>query len=117
MQYYIPEAPNTSVLLKTYYKKNRIYLSALARRLQWPLVTLSSCNKAKTIKVSRLWAISYALRYNFFQDLADQLPADFSGSRPATPEKDIEMAELKRQIEILQAEKNILLEAIKSKII
>jgi len=106
-------APNTGLLLKEYFASKRIYKSALARVLNRNLKTILSYEKNSTIQTSVLWEICFALKHNFFMDIASQLPQEFATNTPKNTDKEEQITELKQQIALLTAEKNILLEALK----
>ena len=55
------------------------------------------------------------MKHNFFADLAAQLPPDYTTTAPKSTAIDEEIAQLKNKIQILEAEKNMLLEVARGK--
>lgn len=108
-------APNTGEMLKAVYKKRRISEAALGRKLNRRASTLASYEKNATIQTAVLWELCHALKHNFFLEISAQLPADYATNAPIDHSKDERIAELERELEILKAEKAVLLEALKGK--
>jgi hypothetical protein len=95
------EAPHIGQLLKAHIKEHRYYQSALARDLGVYPETVADFLKRPDNRLTVIWKICLALRYNFLSDLAAQLPPDL----PCAPTaKDRRIAELEAQVEALQAE-------------
>ena len=94
---------DTGIMLLKHLNKHRITKSSLGKNINRTGILLDIC---------------HALQHNFFQDIADQLPKDFSVlNAPSEKNKltawEIETAQLKERIKILEAEKAILLEAFR----
>ena len=105
-------APNTGAMLSSYFKEKRIRKSALARWINREPNTLYSFEKKASIQTSILWEICHALHYNFFADLAAQLPTSYA-TQSASSELANKIAQLEQEIIMLNREKNLLLEALK----
>ncbi len=106
-------APNTGEMLKVVYKKRRISEAALGRKMNRRASTLASFEKNTTIQTAVLWEICHALKHNFFLEISAQLPADYATNAPIDYSKDERITKLEREIELLKAEKAVLLEALK----
>lgn len=106
-------APNTGEMLKVVYKKRRIYKAALARKIKRRASTLASFSKNHTIQTAVLWELSHALKHNFFADIAAQLPAEYATNVEANTTNTDRITQLERQVELLEAEKNVLLLAFR----
>jgi len=109
---------DTGTMLNYYLAKNRVSKSKLGRAINRTGISILRYTENSSIQTGILIDICYALKHNFFQDIADRLPADFTVSK--VPEEDkllptwqAEIAELKERIKILEAEKAILLEAFR----
>ena len=100
--------PSVGNLLANYIEKNRIYKSSLARKMNRSDSTILQFTKQQSVQSSILWEISHALKHNFFADLAAQLPADYTTDAPQDTIKDETIAQLKRRIEILEAQVEVL---------
>lgn len=105
-------APNTGKLLTNFFDEKRIHKSALARAINRLPKTVYSYEKNSSIQTSILWEMCHALKHNFFDDIATMLPDTFTTNRPVATTF-ARIAELEQEIEILNREKLLLLEAMK----
>ena len=105
---------NTGELLKTYFDVKRIRRAALARVMGRPLKSILYYEKKSDIKTSVLWELCMALHYNFFMDIAIQLPTEFACGTDIFKEKNRQIASLENEVAQLKREKEILMELIKS---
>ncbi|MBC7523982.1 MAG: hypothetical protein H7239_06050 [Flavobacterium sp.] len=105
-------APHSGQLLTTYFKEKRTRKSALARVLNRRPDTIYGYEKNSTIQTAILWELCHALQYNFFADIAAQLPASYATKSALTTQAD-KIAQLEQEISTLNREKNLLLEALK----
>ena len=105
-------APHSGEILATYFKEKRIRKSALARVMNRRPDTIYGFEKNGSIQTAILWELCQALQYNFFADMAAQLPADFATKSASSEQTDI-IAQLEQEISILNREKNLLLVALK----
>ncbi|MDP2686538.1 MAG: hypothetical protein Q8O62_04915 [Aequorivita sp.] len=76
--------PNLGNMLREHIKTHHIYRSSLARYMERQPPTIEYYLKRPTLQTSILWELSTALKHNFFQDLAAQLPPDFTTNAPDT---------------------------------
>ena len=105
-------APNTGMMLISYFKEKRTRKSALARMLGKRPGTLASFTKNTTIQTTVLWGICHALKHNFFADMAAVFPENYTTNvKPNTAAAE-RIAELELQNTILKAEVAVLLKAI-----
>lgn len=74
-----------------------VYPSSVERRL-----------KLDSVQVSVLAEYAVHLQHNFFADLAARLPTDYTTDAPQDTTKDETIAQLKRRIEILEAQVEVL---------
>ncbi len=100
---------NFGALLGAYFKKNRIYKSALARKINRSDSTIGTFQKRPSLQSAIIEELSHAMKHNFFADLADLLPESYSKDETKWMEKDAKIASLEKEIEILKAEKEVLL--------
>lgn len=103
-------------LLNTHIKKNRIYKSALARKINKSSSTLNEYSKRATVQFSVIVELCHALNHNFFADIALMLPASYTVTVPEDKKDQIQIEDLKREIEILRAEKAVLVEVMGNKV-
>jgi len=107
------ETIHAGELVKNYINKHRIYKSALDRAIKKPKNTTIRYQKQESLQSSVLFALSHAMKHNFFADLAAFLPDSYTTDAPKDNSQAEKIAELEEQIRILQAEKLVLLEALK----
>lgn len=103
-------APSTGEMLSKYITDKRIYQSALARLLNRNQSAISEFRQGATIQTAILWEICHALKYNFFADIAAQLPADYGFSAENTNKKQADTAvdSLQKEIALLKMERDML---------
>ena len=99
--------------LKNYIDIHRIYKSALNRTLNKPQNTVLRYQKQASLPSEVLIDLSHALRHNFLADLAAQLPESYTTTAPKDNRQEQRIVELEAQLTIVQAEKSVLLEALK----
>ncbi|MCU7618859.1 hypothetical protein NZ698_16890 [Chryseobacterium sp. PBS4-4] len=102
-------------VLKAHIDRNKISKSALARYIGKDPGVILHYQKRESLQLSVLWELSLAVKHNFFSDIASKLPTEFSTDVPKDQSKDIRISELEREIEILKAEKNMLLQVLQNK--
>ena len=111
----LPQTPiHAGGYLKNYIDTHRIYKSALNRNLNKPQNTVLRYQKQASLSSEVLIDLSHALRHNFLADLAAQLPESYTTTAPKDNCQEQRIAELEAQLSIVQAEKSVLLEALKT---
>ena len=106
-------APNTGALLKDFFKKRRIRKAALARLINRSPKTLATYGRNSTMQTAVLWEICHALKHNFLLDIAAQLPSTYSTNAPIDNSKEERIAQLEKEIDLLKAKNEALMEALK----
>lgn len=111
--------PNSEIhigdLIKQYLTVNKISRAALARKISVSDASVLSYQKRAGGNTATLIVLSHALKHNFFADLAALLPADYSKNEPIDDGVRQNVAQLEKEIEILKAEKAVLLQAFGNK--
>lgn len=102
-------------LVKDYLKSKRIFKSALARKMNKRDTDILRYQKSESLKTEVLLGLCDALEHNFFADIAALLPAHYTIAAPIDTTKDIMIDNLNKQIELLKAREEVLLEAIKGR--
>jgi hypothetical protein len=104
---------NIGELIKTYFEQKRIRRAALARLMGKSLKSVLQHEKNISIQTRILWDLSVALQHNFFMDIAQMLPNDFSTNEDLFKEKNDRINELEQEVAMLKKEKELLLEVLK----
>ncbi len=102
--------PDTGAMLRAYFKKHRIYQSALGRALGRDYDAVNDYKKRTKMLTSTLWQISVALRHNFFADIAAQMPKEYPTDAPVDDTKDRRINELETELMKVRAERDLLKE-------
>ena len=105
----------TGELLTAYCTRNRIYKSALARKTGIDYQSLVKYLKSKTLRLDILLKLSEGLQHNFLMDIAVQLPKNYSTDAPIDQTTANKIEALEKKIELLEAEKQILLQVVGAK--
>ncbi|REG88372.1 hypothetical protein [Flavobacterium aquicola] len=105
----------TGELLAAYCTRNRIYKSALARKTGIDYQSLIKYFKSKTLRVDILLKLSEGLEHNFLMDIAAQLPKNYTTDAAIDQTAADKIEALERKIELLEAEKQLLLQVIGAK--
>jgi hypothetical protein len=98
-------------MVKREIQRKRISVSELSRGLKIKTTTVSGMLKSPTFQVQRLAELSEFLNYNFFRELAAQLP--YAEPVFAEESKQSEVAELQHRIKELEMEVKILRQTLK----
>ena len=107
-KYHNNGAPHTGQMLERIIKDWRVCEAALARKLGRHRSTFEDFCRRESMQTGVLWEISQVMNYNFFSDIAEQLPPTFRHKQTAAEK---EIAELKAEIEALKQE-NITLQRV-----
>jgi hypothetical protein len=79
-------------------------------------LSISNYTKNKSIQTDILLKIAHATKHNFFRDIADQLPPDYTYTKPEDKtllnEKDQLIAQLQEENKVLKIQNEILLRVI-----
>jgi len=96
-------------LLNALFEQKRTRRAALARKMQVQLATVMGFEKKESLQTARLYELCTHLQHNFFMDIAQTLPTTFSTNKDIFEEKNQEIAQLKKEVEKLTIERDILL--------
>ncbi|WP_146171699.1 helix-turn-helix domain-containing protein [Flavobacterium magnum] len=95
-------------MIRQHMDKKRASLSELGRVIGKDSSTINYYLRSASLPSDTLLILSHALKHNFFADVAALLPETYTTTAPPDTSKDETIALLQRQIEILQAEKALL---------
>lgn len=91
----LKQPPHIGNMLRKHIKTNRLAQSAWARRQGVKASNIARYLKQSTMQIDTLFAVCYALKYNFFKEIANALPEEMP---PATKH------EGEQQLEVLKQE-------------
>ncbi len=104
---------NTGALLETYVYKNKITKTDLGLAIGRNGLAILQYMRNDSIQTGILLDICYAVKHNFFKDIANQLPDDFTTTNPADKslisEKDQLIAELQEEVKVLKIQNEVLM--------
>ncbi len=99
---------DTGKMLERFLIKNRIVRSYLGRAINRTGVSIYRYTNNSTIQTGILLDICHALKHNFFYDIANQLPKDFTISKQNNVENGTFDINLQTLYEQLQEENKVL---------
>ena len=102
----------TGELLSAYCTRKRIFKSGLARKTGIGYQSLLKYLKSETLPLDTLLKLSEGLEHNFLMDIAVQLPKSYTTDAPIDQTTADKIEALERKIELLEAEKQVLLQVI-----
>lgn len=100
---------NVGRILSTHLKDNFIQGEHLAGLIGKQGQTVSLYRNSPDIRTNTLEDISYALEHNFFQDIANHLPREFSVSARYDADNLSLIAQLQEENKVLRIENNLLM--------
>ena len=100
---------NTGELLITYFKNNAMQSTRLAELLGITPQTITKYKERTSLRTDRIEAISYALKHNFFQDLANHLPREFTVNADLNSANQELIAQLQEENKVLRIQNELLM--------
>jgi DNA-binding Xre family transcriptional regulator len=102
---------DTGKLIEDFITKKRIFKSNLGRDINRNGLSILAYTRNSSIQTGILIDICHALKHNFFRDIADQLPEDFTINKlnNTVSEKDQIIAQLQEENKVLTIQIEILL--------
>ncbi len=111
----IPSKKNidTGKLLHDFIEKNKITKATLGNDIKRNGLAILRYTRNCSIQTGILIDICYALEHNFFKDIADKLPENFTKTKPddltAIIEKDLLIAQLQEENKVLKIKNEVLM--------
>ncbi len=96
---------DTGKLLSNFFSKNKINKAQVGRAVNRDGVSILKYTQNESIQTGILLELCYALKHNFFQDIANQLPNTFT----VNEHKDKEIEVLKEEIKVLKIQNELLM--------
>ena len=107
--------PHIGEMLHQYFTTHRTYKSVLAKIMGKDRTSLQRYIYRPSLQAQILWDLSYGLKHNFFQDLADQLPSHFSTNALTETTENEEIERLKRELNLAKAQITVLYDIVMGK--
>lgn len=108
---------DTGRLIENFMTINRISKAQLGRDIDRSGSTVLSYTENNSIQTGILLDICHAFKHNFFKDIADSLPEDFTYTKPKNnefvTEKDQLIAQLQEELRTMSIENNLMKKALK----
>lgn len=104
---------NTGKMILDYITKNRMSKTELGSMIGRKGVSITNYTRSESIQTGILLNLSHAAKHNFFRDIADQLPAEYttvkSEDKTILNEKDNLIAQLQEELKVLKIQHEMLL--------
>jgi hypothetical protein len=104
---------DTGKMILDYITKNRMSKTELGEKINRNGLSILNYTRNKSIQTEILLNISNATKHNFFRDIADQLPNDYTITKPEDKtlinEKDELIAQLQEENKVFRIQNEILL--------
>ncbi len=102
---------NTGKLIDDFITKKRIFKSDLGRDINRNGLSILAYTRNSSVQTGILIDLCHALKHNFFRDIADKLPEDFTISQQdkLISEKDQLIAKLQEENKVLTIQNEVLL--------
>lgn len=97
------------VILKEHFRNNHLDKTEVAKMIGLGRQTINLYFKNDNIGTKPLTRLCYALKHNFFTELAEQLPAEFGPLPSKSVEYEKQIALLEEEIKVLKIQNELLL--------
>lgn len=105
---------HTGVMLNTYLKAKHISNPVLGKLIGRIPLSVKQYRQKSTMQTAVLAEICHATKHNFFSDMADKLPQDFTRNQPNADkilaEKDALIAQLQEENKVLKIQNDLLVQ-------
>jgi DNA-binding Xre family transcriptional regulator len=104
---------NTGKMILDYIVKHRLSKTEFGAKFNRNALSVLNYTRSSSIKTQILVSICHATKHNFFRDIADLLPADYTKTKPddtsVLDEKDALIAQLKEENKVLKVQNELLM--------
>jgi hypothetical protein len=100
---------HTGKMLQDYFIKNRVVKDQLGRDINRNGKSVGAFVKNASIQTGILIEICYALKHNFFQDIANKLPKDFSVDKNLDAENQNSILQILEENKVLKIQNELLM--------
>jgi transcriptional regulator with XRE-family HTH domain len=102
---------NTGRMIKNIIEQKNLLATKMAVSMGVPNTAIYAYEKRSSIQTSILIKLCHAAKHNFFKDIANQFPNDYT--QDATSSSEQEIVALKKEIERLTYENNLMRDLLK----
>lgn len=103
---------NIGQLLTSHFEKYRTRRAALARHMGVHTATILSFQKKESIQTKTLLTLCIHLKHNFFMDIAQMLPPEYTTTQNPFEAKDLRIAQLEEELKLVKTERDVLLKVM-----
>lgn len=100
---------NTGKLLMDFILKKRLTFISIGRKINRTGKSIFKYTENISIQTGILLEICHATKHNFFQDIANQIPSDFTINTDIKSPKDELIAQLQQEINVLKIQNELLM--------
>jgi hypothetical protein len=103
---------NIGQLLTTHFEKHRTRRAALARHMNTYISTILRYQKSESLQTKILFELCIHLKHNFFMDIAQMLPPEYTTTQNPFEAKDQRIAQLEEELKLAKTERDVLLKVM-----
>lgn len=100
---------DTGKMIKDFMAERKVSQSQLGGMIDRQGISVLNYTRGKTIQTGILLKISHALKHNFFQDIANELPSDYTVNKDIFAERDAVIAQLMEENKVLKIQNELLM--------
>jgi hypothetical protein len=104
---------DTGKMILDFITKNRMSKTELGNKIDRTALSILGYTRNKSVQTGILLSICNATKHNFFRDIADQLPDDYTYIKPEDMtlhnEKDYLIAQLQEENKVLKIQNEVLM--------
>lgn len=100
---------DTGKMIKDFMTERRISQTELGGMIGKQGISILNYTRTKDIHSRILLNLSHATKHNFFQDIANELPRDYTVKKNIFAERDALIAQLQEEIKVLKIQNELLM--------
>ncbi len=102
-------------MIRAFIEKNNVMRTTIARKMGLPNTVFYAYEKRASLQAANLMRICEAFQYNFFMDIANQLPESYDFDKTLRTSKDFIIEAQKEEIQKLKFENDLMKELLTKK--
>lgn len=100
---------DTGKMIKDFMTERRISQTELGGMIGRQGISILNYTRSKGIHTRILLSLSHATKHNFFQDIANELPGDYTMTKDIFAERDALIAQLQEENKVLKIQNELLM--------